>query len=1089
MADELPGVELGTYYISVTTSTRQLARDLNAAAGSAGTGAGQTAGDAYATSFLGRAGTVLKTAIAAGALGAPLTLGFDRLIQIDTAEAKLRGLGYTGEQIESVMTSALDAVRGTAYGLGDAATIAASALAAGVNEGAELTQYLRLAADTAAITGDSLESVGSVLNNVRTLNTAYNDSLQILAQRGLPVYTLLADSLGVTTAEVKELASEGQITADVLEEALGNQVTGAALEMGETITGSWDNVLASLSRIGANLLGTTVEDLPQFLQDVQANLAPIEDIARGVGDAAGFVVDVFGLIPGPVLATAAALLVLQRVRTSTWFRDAVFEARHFAGQMGIVRAQTTMTGASFAAQGSRIQAFTGVVRAGGSALLGAFGGPVGLAVGGAIALVTTALASWTAATEAQERATRTLSGTLDTNTGKVTEATKQSLLDMLTGADDGGDNALELIDQLGLSYEGLIDDIVSGSPEAQLRVQALLAELDKIKQGEIIGTSTREEASAAFYAYRELEAAVGGLSDADAEWRRQQVATGKQTRQNTVAVDQYEAAIESAFAQVMRLADTRTAIADLGGAIAENGKTVDAETARGAANVQQISETLQTLAQAAGEDSDQYGRNAVALVRALEQQGIDTGPVLEAVRRSVGAIAGRKWAILLDGSQAIAEAKAVARANLAAARTLLAIATSGDDARQANEAISRAQAELDELNSIQSTADTYARQMSSAANTEAASIDRVSTSADEATVSVRDLVAAVKEFAGVGGNSRYSSEALSVIEKINTAVREGTVGEGRGERLVAQVKRADRRMQAIADERERLSRRLDRANAALDQAIAVRRDFVRQVRDGYLELGNLAALAADSERQITEYFTEGDTAFSVTRTQRDAGGLVAGLRDRVAEAQEFQSAYDALVAAGLGDSSLEQLVLDFAQTGDASLATSLVGQGPEVIEEINGLEEQLAKSGKKLGTAAGDYLYDAGIEAKRGIVEGLLAEDKQLEKAADHIADTLVDRVKKKLGIKSPSTVLAEQGAFTTLGFVRGIESRRADLVSAVDRLYSVPTARAASVDPVGAAAGGFPSKVALVDSNGDLMAMVDVRIQDFDQAQGVTAG
>src|SRR5699024_682062 len=131
---------------------------------------------------------VATTAVA----GLVTTLGFKRLVGIDTAKAKLEGLGHSGKSIDKIMESALTSVKGTAFGLDVAATTAANAVAAGIKPGKELTRYLSLAGDAAAIAGIDMAEMGSIMNKVQTQNKAYNGELQQLADKGLPVYQWIA---------------------------------------------------------------------------------------------------------------------------------------------------------------------------------------------------------------------------------------------------------------------------------------------------------------------------------------------------------------------------------------------------------------------------------------------------------------------------------------------------------------------------------------------------------------------------------------------------------------------------------------------------------------------------------------------------------------------------------------------------------------------------------------------------------------------------------------------------------------------------------------------------------------------------------
>ena len=67
----------------------------------------------------------------AAVAGMAIQGGIDRALNIDNARKKLAGFGHDAQDIESIMDSATQSVRGTAFGLGDAATAAATLSASG----------------------------------------------------------------------------------------------------------------------------------------------------------------------------------------------------------------------------------------------------------------------------------------------------------------------------------------------------------------------------------------------------------------------------------------------------------------------------------------------------------------------------------------------------------------------------------------------------------------------------------------------------------------------------------------------------------------------------------------------------------------------------------------------------------------------------------------------------------------------------------------------------------------------------------------------------------------------------------------------
>ncbi|MFJ9371387.1 tape measure protein [Nocardia sp. NPDC101769] len=252
-------MELAEAYVSLVVDTRNIPRQVRQGFGQAAPEAAR-AGQEYGSKFSSAFGTIVKggaataAAAAAGVVGTALTKGFERLTAIDDAQAKLRGLGNDAQSVSAIMDSALAAVKGTAYGLGDAATIAASAVAAGIKPGEELTNYLKLTADAASIAGSSLGDMGHILNKVQTSGKAYTDDLNMLSDRGIPIFQWLRDEYGKSAEEFSKMVEQGQVKSDVFQKVIEKNIGGAALKMGDSFKGSVQNLNASLGRLGAGAL-------------------------------------------------------------------------------------------------------------------------------------------------------------------------------------------------------------------------------------------------------------------------------------------------------------------------------------------------------------------------------------------------------------------------------------------------------------------------------------------------------------------------------------------------------------------------------------------------------------------------------------------------------------------------------------------------------------------------------------------------------------------------------------------------------------------------------------------------------------------
>ena len=251
---------------------------------------------------VGKVGVAALTAVGAVA-GTALVKGFQRLTSIENAQAKLKGLGNDAEDVEKIMGNALTAVKGTAFGLDEAATTAAGAVAAGIAPGAELERMLGSVANAAAAAGTPMAEMGSIFNKVATVDMAQMDVLNQVSDRGIPIMAALADTLGVTTGEVRKMASAGEIGFSEFETAMISASGTVAEEMGKTTTGSFANMMASLSRLGEALLkgifpafATTFTAAGGFIDGLTEKIGPVaEVIGQRLGDALAGI--------GPALST------------------------------------------------------------------------------------------------------------------------------------------------------------------------------------------------------------------------------------------------------------------------------------------------------------------------------------------------------------------------------------------------------------------------------------------------------------------------------------------------------------------------------------------------------------------------------------------------------------------------------------------------------------------------------------------------------------------------------------------------------------------------------------------------------------------
>ncbi|MFC2756982.1 tape measure protein [Propionibacterium acidifaciens] len=264
-------LNLGTAWIQISPSMNGFRSAIEKELGSVNTSAAQkniSGGLSGAFSTVAKVGAAAMGAVAASAVGIGTAVaglaakgGIDRALNIENAQAKLTGLGHSADDVSTIMTSALAAVKGTAYGLGDAASVAAALSAAGVDSGQQMQTVLTTVADTAQISGKSLSDVGAIFSSVAARGKLQGDDLLQLTSAGVPVLQFLSSQLGVTSADVSDMVSKGQIDFATFASAMQAGLGGAAQAGGETFQGALANVQAALSRLGASVATPALDAL------------------------------------------------------------------------------------------------------------------------------------------------------------------------------------------------------------------------------------------------------------------------------------------------------------------------------------------------------------------------------------------------------------------------------------------------------------------------------------------------------------------------------------------------------------------------------------------------------------------------------------------------------------------------------------------------------------------------------------------------------------------------------------------------------------------------------------------------------------
>lgn len=276
--------DLGKAYVQIMPSAKGISGSIQKIVNPEANAAGKSAGKSIASSMVKSMGSVGKTltksitlpvAGAATAIGGLVgALGFKRLVGLDTAQAKLKGLGYNAEEVERISGQVETAIMGGMTTMGEGVDVAAGALAAGVKEGAELERYIKLVGDAAVGSGRTVGDMSMIFDRVQGSGRLMTQELNMI-QEGMPGFSgALAKHLGVAPEKMREMVTAGEVSSDEFLNVMDDFAGGMAGAYSESWAGMAKNTLAYVGIIGESLLKGLFEDgkagLANFIEVLQS---------------------------------------------------------------------------------------------------------------------------------------------------------------------------------------------------------------------------------------------------------------------------------------------------------------------------------------------------------------------------------------------------------------------------------------------------------------------------------------------------------------------------------------------------------------------------------------------------------------------------------------------------------------------------------------------------------------------------------------------------------------------------------------------------------------------------------------------------
>jgi len=235
----------------------------------------------------------------------------------------------------------------------------------------------------------------------------------------------------------------------------------------------------------------------------------------------------------------------------------------------------------------------------------------------------------------------------------------------------------------------------------------------------------------------------------------------------------------------------------------------------------------------------------------------------------------------------------------------------------------------------------------------------------------------------------------AIASRLGTTVKRNAV--------IGMLQRENVAMQKLANARAVVANQLKAAQTKLASAIQVRDEFKKSITDAAMTFNSIANIQPPDGGQLT------------------ASGIIAQMSETLRKTQAFAANLARLKKSGLNSTTYEQIASAGVDQG-GSIADALLSGGGNTFNSINRLQANINSAATGLGSTAAANMYQAGVDAAQGLVNGLLAKTKALDAASQKLANAIVAQIKKTLGIHSPSTVLEWHGSMAGKGFAKGVE-------------------------------------------------------------------
>ncbi|GGJ55674.1 tape measure protein [Glutamicibacter ardleyensis] len=240
-----------------------------------------------------------------------------------------------------------------------------------------------------------------------------------------------------------------------------------------------------------------------------------------------------------------------------------------------------------------------------------------------------------------------------------------------------------------------------------------------------------------------------------------------------------------------------------------------------------------------------------------------------------------------------------------------------------------------------------------------------------------------------------SGGGMSQVDRLLDLSRNTDLSRGKRSQAGATGRNAERQLLKLEKAAERVATRLDTANDKYAELLGVKNQVKDQLSG---EFGFDTLLSMDTLKD----------------GPLNAGMILSGAKQKASQIRTFAKKLDDLRKKGYSSLIIQEVAALGTNEGTYVADALLAGSGGDV-KQINKSFQDIEKYAGHAGDNVTKSMYEGGIQAARGLVRGLEAEQKNIEKAMENLGKLMERALKRALGIRSPSRVAMDiSGNFAT---------------------------------------------------------------------------